>query len=589
MRALAFRAASILAAFGGLAAAAQVQPVPPAGNQATVGRALSGSVDLYLEVFINGTSTGLIGRFLQEPDGTIAIESTELVDLGLLPEDGARRPDGLINVALLSGVSFEFDAATQTINFEAATNALATLVIDAREGRETGTDITPSGWGALINYGLTVRASPAADAGGRVGFSAGLEPRLYGPLGVVSANFAINSANDGMSVVRLDTTWSFSSVNKMLTFRAGDVISGGLSWTHPVRLGGLQIQRNFALRPDLVTSPVPRLSGSASVPSTLEVYINALQALSLDVPQGPFEIVNLPLATGAGEARIVVRDATGNETVLETPFFSSPQVLRPGLLDFSFDIGFPRSRFGTESNAYAGTLMGSATFRLGVIPRLTLEGHVEGGPTLLSGGLGSLFLLGRLGTGSLAVLGSRSEAGTGYQFVGAFDLSFNRLNISAQTLRTFGAFHDIASISALADCLVPCDPARTTVQDQVALSIDLGRFGYLGLSYTSAVIGAEPAQFIGASYNTEFRRGGSFSLGAFAGLHDGSFRASASLSIPIGGAARSSISATTGRDGTNLVSTMSGSSGAAVGGVDWTVSNAVGPNAGQTAIVNYRS
>ncbi|MGY3695904.1 hypothetical protein ACVIGA_005984 [Bradyrhizobium sp. USDA 3240] len=37
-----------------------------------------------------------------------------------------------------------------------------------------------------------------------------------------------------------------------------------------MRLGGVQMQTNFALRPDLVTLPIPALSGSAAVPSTLD-------------------------------------------------------------------------------------------------------------------------------------------------------------------------------------------------------------------------------------------------------------------------------------------------------------------------------
>jgi outer membrane usher protein FimD/PapC len=28
-------------------------------------------------------------------------------------------------------------------------------------------------------------------------------------------------------------------------------------WTRPVRLGGIQVQRDFSIRPDLVTLPLP--------------------------------------------------------------------------------------------------------------------------------------------------------------------------------------------------------------------------------------------------------------------------------------------------------------------------------------------
>jgi outer membrane usher protein len=43
-----------------------------------------------------------------------------------------------------------------------------------------------------------------------------------------------------------------------LTYRAGDTINGGLAWTRPIRIGGLQAQRNFGLRRFVITPPLPR-------------------------------------------------------------------------------------------------------------------------------------------------------------------------------------------------------------------------------------------------------------------------------------------------------------------------------------------
>lgn len=69
--------------------------------------------------------------------------------------------------------------------------------------------------------------------------------------------------------------------------------------------------------------PLPELSGSAAVPSTVDVYVDNAQRASRSVPSGPFSITNLPIITGAGTARLVVRDALGRETVSETPFYAS--------------------------------------------------------------------------------------------------------------------------------------------------------------------------------------------------------------------------------------------------------------------------
>src|SRR6266851_4072224 len=132
--------------------------------------------------------------------------------------------------------------------------------------------------------------------------------------------------------------------------RAGDTISGGLPWTRPIRLGGLQMQRNFALRPDLVTLPLPSYSGSAAVPSTVDVYVNNVRALSQPVTPGPYQISNLPLLSGGGTARVVMQDAAGHQIEASLPYFTSPTLLRQGLTDYTLEAGYPRLNFATQSN-----------------------------------------------------------------------------------------------------------------------------------------------------------------------------------------------------------------------------------------------
>src|SRR5690606_611725 len=101
------------------------------------------------------------------------------------------------------------------------------------------------------------------------GVSGTLEGRLFSPAGVFENSLSFS--NDDFR--RLDTSWTYSDPNSMHTFRAGDLITSGLSWTRPTRLGGLQFQKNFDLRPGLITMPVPGFTGSAAVPSTVDVIL----------------------------------------------------------------------------------------------------------------------------------------------------------------------------------------------------------------------------------------------------------------------------------------------------------------------------
>ncbi len=58
----------------------------------------------------------------------------------------------------------------------------------------------------------------------------------------------------------------------------GDVISDALSWSSSVRMGGISYGRDFSLRPDHRTWPLPEFSGEAAVPPR---SISLLMAIDL--------------------------------------------------------------------------------------------------------------------------------------------------------------------------------------------------------------------------------------------------------------------------------------------------------------------
>jgi outer membrane usher protein len=153
----------------------------------------------------------------------------------------------------------------------------------------------------------------------------------------------------------------------------------------------------FWLRPDLVTLPLPSAAGSAAVPSTVDVFVNNVRTSSQQIESGPYRISNVPAVTGAGTARVVLRDASGRETVTNLPFYVSPKLLAPGLFDFSLEAGMPRLSYGTTSDTYFPTFAGSGTGRWGVLDWLTVEGHAEAGAGLVNAGAGAAMRTGASG------------------------------------------------------------------------------------------------------------------------------------------------------------------------------------------------
>ncbi|PKO61539.1 MAG: hypothetical protein CVU24_08240 [Betaproteobacteria bacterium HGW-Betaproteobacteria-18] len=147
-------------------------------------------------------------------------------------------------------------------------------------------------------------------------------------------------------------------------------------WGRNVYYGGIKWGSNFALTPGFISQPLPTLSGTSVAPSTVELYINDVLRQVSSVPTGPFAIDNQLSLTGGGEARLVVRDILGRETVITQPFFTSSQLLATGLNDWSLESGRLRLDLGTASGHY-GQGFASGTWRRGVTDQLTFEGHSE--------------------------------------------------------------------------------------------------------------------------------------------------------------------------------------------------------------------
>ena len=404
---------------------------------------------MQLEVIVNGSPTQLIGSFQRFDDGRIAARRQELEEIGLNPR-GYASPDQLVVLNDLVGLSYKYEEATQRLLITAPDELLRTKEYDAR-GRTEMARPTQTDWGAVLNYNLFSSGSSSADirAFSFSGASATFDARFFTPYGTVSQGAILRtSSGDRVEALRLNSTITYSNFDTMTTYRAGDTINGGLAWTRPIRLGGLQAQRNFGLRPDLVTLPLPSARGSAAVPSTADVYINNVKTYSQEINAGPFMLTNLPAVTGSGTARVVLRDAAGHVTESNLPFFVSSNLLAPGMFDFSVEAGLPRLSFGSAEDRYIAKPLGSASVRYGMFDWLTLAGHVEGGAGLYNGSAGAVARTGSFGVGTAAIAASYYGGGTGLQSYVSYETRLLGVSVSASSQMTFGPYDDLASVTA---------------------------------------------------------------------------------------------------------------------------------------------
>jgi outer membrane usher protein len=578
------------------------QDIPP---PAAEGTAVPSSAPLQLEVFINDASTNLIGTFRRETDGRITVAPDELRTLGLLPDKQALGANGAIDLAKLPGVSFQYDEAIQSIRFTVQQSAQTTREIDVMKDpsddgeAQTAPSRAVTGVGGLINYTIygASGGEDFGDIGTFNGLSGAFEARLYSRFGVLSSSQVLSSSPDTtFDAVRLDSDWSYTDEQRLVNYRLGDIITGGLSWTRPTRLGGFQLQRNFGARPDLVTMPLPELSGSAAVPSTVDVYIDNARRVSREVPAGPFAITNLPVVTGNGTARLVVRDALGRETVSETPFYASSDLLAPGLWDFSLDAGFARRFYGTESNDYDGRPMASGMIRYGVADWLTLEGHAEGGIDLINGGLGGVFAVGSYGLGTLAGAMSVHDGETGFQLSATAETDLWGVHFFARSQRTFGAFDDIASVTAprsrSADGIPRFSARPPRSLDQVSLSVPLGFDPTsLNVSFTKLETAErETSRIFGVTASRPIGERGNAFATAYADLdRKSSYGIFVGLSWTFGNDISASTGLTSDAGGYSIATDLVKSENAEGSGTGWRLRDVEGQGVNRSASVSHRS
>jgi outer membrane usher protein len=267
--------------------------------------------------------------------------------------------------------------------------------------------MTEPGKGFFMNYDMVFERTDK-----RISASGAFEVGVFHPLGVGSTRFIGNAGPARRNLVRLDTNWVVDRPDSMTSLRLGDGISSGTTNARPVRFAGVQYATSFATQPGFVTMPLRSVSGSAAVPSVIDIYVNNVLQGSKEVTPGPFDITGVPLQSGGGNIQLVVRDLLGRQIITDHNYYASSQLLRKGLSEFSYEAGLLRRNFGTRSVDYGGP-MASVVHRYGLNDQVTVEGVAQASRSTQVAGAGLTAILGNAGLASGSVNFSNSRQGTG--------------------------------------------------------------------------------------------------------------------------------------------------------------------------------
>jgi len=402
-----------------MTAAAQAQQPPPAPPSPSslppslpasdpaqaLGQAPRFGETLLLGLKINGIPQPQTVRAVRVPEG-VAIPQALWTELKFRPPAlPPRMIDGELHMILGEGpgelMRWRVEELSQTLEIDAPPQAFSDQQVEVAR---SATQVTlPSTFGIFANYDVQWQKRLSGD-GNVDGVT---ELGVLTPRGDLNHQQLYRSGTGG-GWVRLDTRWTIDRPEHLTSWRLGDGIAQPGTWGQAMRFGGVQWSTDFSLRPGFLSFPLPTLRGEASLPSTVDVFVNNSQRLQGRVQPGPFDISDLPLVTGQGEIRTVVRDLLGREQIVVQPYYISPSLLKPGLSAYSVEAGWLRLNYGIDSNRYGRAVL-AGTWRNGLTSGFTQEWRGELTQRQQALGATGLWLFPALGTVSVAGVASRSD------------------------------------------------------------------------------------------------------------------------------------------------------------------------------------
>lgn len=455
-----------------------------------------------------------------------------------------------IDVNQLSGAKVEYDERRQRLLLTVPPAWLPGQTI----GQQSNAPRFPgrASNGALLNYDFY--ATRTDNAGSRL--SSWNELRFFGPAGQFSTNGVYTQQLEGgvagqqEGYIRYDTWFSNENENAAISWRAGDLVTDALSWSNSVRLGGVQIGRDFSVRPDLVTYPLPAFSGQAAVPSSVDLFINGYRSTQADVQPGPWSLTNVPFVNGAGDAVITTTDAVGRQITTTLPFYVSSSLLKTGLSDYSFSAGAIRENYGIDNFDY-GAAAASGSYRYGLTDWLTLESHAEGSDSVAMGGAGGLVKLGSWGVINGALAQSQMDGNPGTQYSWGYQYNNSWFSLGTQHILRSADFGNLALVGSRGDN-ANTSYSLSRRSAQYTASVSLNDYGSLGLAYLDISGGnGDRTRLMNLSWSKNLWGNSSLSISASRDQEQGDWSGAISLIIPFGEQSSASISTERDQQGNN--------------------------------------
>ncbi len=424
-----------------------------------------------LDIIINQVNQGEVFVILRS--NNILVRRSDLEKAGLHDFAGIQET---INsetyvslVSLAPSVQYQFDEKALKLFITAQPNLLGTTSINLGNQPPKGI-ISVKGTSAFLNYALNNLPISGGNVNNYTFFA---ESGLSLDGNLLYSSFSRTSNGD---LVRGLTNLTLDHPHNLTRWVVGDSFANAGNLGGGVLMGGISISREFGLNPYFVRQPSFGLSGAVLTPSTVEIYVNGKRVSQQSVSPGQFQINNLVLPTGSGSTKVVLRDVFGQEQVISSPFYFSAGLLKPGVSDYSFNLGYRRNNLNSDNFNYSSPIF-LGRYSEGITNNLTLGGRLEASTNLISGG-STLTAALPIGAIELSLAASNDAGVSGaatslsYTYLGKGNIGF-----SASTQLLSDKYANLSLKSS---------DDRPRLQNNISVSASLFQNMSLGLQYSSA-------------------------------------------------------------------------------------------------------
>lgn len=356
---------------------------------------------LVVGLVVNGEPKG--DAFVERTSrGELLVRVDDLAAAGLRDLTGAATEMGgelFVFLGSLQGVSFSFDEKTLTLDITATPGILPVRTVDFALRRHSRVE-RPKDASAFLNYRV---ACTAEDGSRSWDVENQLGVRVRDVLFLTDSAYTRTPADS--SFVRLQTSATYDSPETMQRAVLGDGLASSGDLGNAVNLGGASISKIYRIDPNFRRHPLAGISGLVAARSDAQIFLDGMLLRTEKLAPGGFELKNIDHYGGASLVTVVIRDPFGREQRIAAPFYFTDALLRKGLHEYSYNVGFLREDFGVRSNRY-GDFAFSAFHDYGVSDAVRVGFRAEGGGGMANLGPRAALLIDAAGVVAGAVSGS---------------------------------------------------------------------------------------------------------------------------------------------------------------------------------------